>query len=92
MHKYARLRASRLQFTQPNIHHHYCTPYSVTHHAHVGRLDGELSVGDEGDVVLLEDVLQVRDVLGVLVAVQRQARHLRPLELLEQLQVDVPAG
>ena len=33
----------------------------------------------------------MRDVLGVLVAVQRQARHLRPLELLEQLQVDVPA-
>ena len=32
----------------------------------------------------------MRDVLRVLVAVEGEARHLRPLELLEQLEVDVP--
>ena len=47
-----------------------------THHAHVGGLDRKLSVGDEVDVVVLEEVLKVRDVLRVLVAVESEARHL----------------
>ena len=60
-----------------------------SYHAHVRRLRGELPVHDEVDAVGLEDVLEVGDVLRVLVAVQREARHLGPAELLEDLQVNV---
>lgn len=59
------------------------------YHAHVRRLHGELPVHDEVDPVRLEDILELGDVLGVLMAVQGQASHLGPTELLEDLQVDI---
>ena len=36
--------------------------------------------------------MEVGDVLGVLVAIQSQAGNARPLELLEDLQVDISRG
>ena len=63
-----------------------------SHQSHIRGGALELSVHDEGDAVGLKQVLEVGDVLGVLVAVLRQAGHLGPPELLQDFKIGVPAA
>ena len=62
------------------------------HRRHVSRLAGEVPVGDERDARLLEQVVQQRYVLGVLLAVLGQRGDLLELQLLQELRVHKPAG